>query len=143
MVWHIAWAGRVPAASHAVSVLEPRSPPREGLAHGQPLQLCATPQEPASRAHVASPSDGPRSDRPCLELSGVYLAACAYRSRPQQADGRTDCTSADPSSSRPAPGKGTSIYAPKDARRARKRGGPSAESCLRCPLMFSRTTRYI
>ena len=40
LVWHLAWAGRAPAAPHPVSVLEPRPPPREGLAHGQPLQLC-------------------------------------------------------------------------------------------------------
>src|SRR5438045_1507437 len=68
LVWHLAWAGRAPAASHAVSVLEPRAPPREGLAHGQPLQLCDAAQEPASRSHIAYPSDGPRADRPCLEL---------------------------------------------------------------------------
>src|SRR5205823_14982880 len=60
LVWHLAWAGRAPAASHSVSVPEPRSPPREGLAHGQPLQLCDAAQEPASRSHIAYPSDGPR-----------------------------------------------------------------------------------
>src|SRR5262249_38722592 len=140
MVWHLAGAGGAPAASHAVSVLEPRSPPREGLAHGQPLQLCDAAQEPASRAHLAYPSDGPRSDRPCLELWGAYLAAGAYRSSPQQAAGRTDDTFADSSSSGPIPGKNPSTYSRRDARRARTRGGPSAESCVRCPLLFSRTT---
>jgi hypothetical protein len=40
VVWHTAGAGGAPAASHSVSVLEPRSPPGESLAHGQPLQLC-------------------------------------------------------------------------------------------------------
>ena len=37
LVCHLAWAGRAPAAPHSVSVLEPPAPPREGLAHGQPL----------------------------------------------------------------------------------------------------------
>jgi hypothetical protein len=40
LVWHLAWAGRAPAAPHPVSILEPHAPPREGLACGQPLQLC-------------------------------------------------------------------------------------------------------
>src|SRR5205823_20600 len=141
LVWHLAWAGRAPAASHSVSVLEPRSPPREGLAHGQPLQLCDAAQEPASRSHIAYPSDGPRADRPCLELWRVYLAAGAHRSSPQQADGRTGHMFADSSSSGPIFGKNPSTYSRRDARRARKRGGPSAESCVRCLLLFSRTTR--
>src|SRR5205085_865403 len=136
----LAWAGRAPAASHAVSVLEPRSPPREGLAHGQPLQLCDAAQEPTSRSHIAYPSDGPRADRPCLELWRVYLAAGAHRSSPQQADGRTGHMFADSSSSGPIFGKNPSTYSRRDARRARKRGGPSAESCVRCLLLFSRTT---
>src|SRR5207253_6217083 len=40
LVWHLAWAGRSPAAPYPVSVLEPRAPPGEDLARGQPLQLC-------------------------------------------------------------------------------------------------------
>src|SRR6476619_1567057 len=40
VVWHLAWAGRAPAAAHAVSVLEPRSSSGQGLAPRQPLQLC-------------------------------------------------------------------------------------------------------
>ena len=116
---------------------------RAGLAQGQPLQRCDAAQEPASRAHVASPSDGLRSDRPCVELWGVSLAACAYRANPQQANGRTAGTSAAPSASGSTHGKATSTYARRDARRARKRGGPSAESCVRCPLLFSRTTEFL
>src|SRR5437764_10067069 len=48
---------------------------------------------------------------------------------------------ADSSSSGPIFGKNPSTYSRRDARRARKRGGPSAESCVRCLLLFSRTTR--
>src|SRR5215510_937819 len=40
LVWHLAWARRPPAAPHPLSVLEPHAPPGEGLARGQPLQLC-------------------------------------------------------------------------------------------------------
>ena len=40
VVWHLAWAGCAPAAPHPVSVLEPHAPPGEGLARGQPVQLC-------------------------------------------------------------------------------------------------------
>src|SRR5438105_15111696 len=47
---------------------------------------------------------------------------------------------ADSSSSGPIFGKNPSTYSRRDARRARKRGGPSAESCVRCLLLFSRTT---
>src|SRR5262245_53591331 len=56
---------------YGVSVVESPPPPGEGLAPGQPLQLCDAAQEPAARSHPAYPSDGDRSDRPCLELSGV------------------------------------------------------------------------
>src|SRR5437764_8901709 len=48
---------------------------------------------------------------------------------------------ADSSSSGPIFGKNPSTYSRRDARRARKRGGPSAESCVRCLLLFSRTTK--
>src|SRR4029450_1395836 len=40
LVWHLAWAGCATAAPHSVSVLEPHAPPGEGLARGQPVQLC-------------------------------------------------------------------------------------------------------
>src|SRR5205085_5222058 len=49
---------------------------------------------------------------------------------------------ADSSSSGPIFGKNPSTYSRRDARRARKRGGPSAESCVRCLLLFSRTTLF-
>src|SRR5437764_6257264 len=49
---------------------------------------------------------------------------------------------ADSSSSGPIFGKNPSTYSRRDARRARKRGGPSAESCVRCLLLFSRTTKF-
>ena len=87
----------------------------------------------------AYPSDGHRADRPCLELSGVYLAAGAYRSSPHQADGRTDCTAADPGSPGPASWQDTSTTSWRGDRRARKRDSPSAESRVRCSLLFSRT----
>ena len=132
-----------PAAPHSVSVLEPPTPPREGLAHGQPLQLCDAAQEPASRSHVAYPSDGPRSDRPCLELWGVWLAASAYRSRPHHADGRTACTAADPGSPGPTSWQDPSTTSCRGARSVRKRDSPSAESRVRCSLLFSRTTEYL
>jgi hypothetical protein len=38
--WHLAWAGRAPAAPYPVSVLASRTPPREGLARGEPRHLC-------------------------------------------------------------------------------------------------------
>src|SRR5262249_44498000 len=79
-------------------------------------------------------------DRPCLELSGVYLAAGAYSPCPHPTDGRTDCTSADPSAPGPAQEQDTNTSC-GDYRRERKRGSLSAESCLRCPLLFSRTTK--
>src|SRR5262249_33825353 len=101
LVWHLAWAGGALAAPHPVSVLEPHASPGEGLARGQPVQLCDAPQEPAPRSHAAYASDGHRAGRPCLELSRVYLAAGAYRSCPHPADGRTDCPAADPSSPGP------------------------------------------
>src|SRR5215510_10347628 len=75
-----------------------------------------------------------------MELSGVYLAASAHRSRPHQADGRTDCTSADPSAPGPTYWKDTSTYAYRDSSRERARGSPATESCVRYPLLFSRTT---
>src|SRR5213078_3450264 len=50
---------------------------------------------------------------------------------------------ADSSSSGPIFGKNPSTYSRRDARRARKRGGPSAESCVRCLLLFSRTTAAV
>src|SRR5215467_8516236 len=87
MVWDAAGARRTPAAPHPVSVVEPLAPPGEDLAPRQPLQLCDAPQEPAPRAHPAYPGDGHRADRPCLELSGVCLAASAYRPSPHQAEG--------------------------------------------------------
>src|SRR5215510_8112620 len=77
-----------------------------------------------------------------MELSGVYLAASAHRSRPHQADGRTDCTSADPSAPGPTYWKDTSTYAYRDSSRERARGSPATESCVRYPLLFSRTTRF-
>src|SRR5205823_3298945 len=55
---------------------------------------------------------------------------------------RTGHMFADSSSSGPIFGKNPSTYSRRDARRARKRGGPSAESCVRCLLLFSRTTDY-
>src|SRR5947208_7758861 len=85
-------------------------------------------------------SHGHRADRPCLELSGVCLAASAYRSCPDQAEGRTDCTAAEPRSPGSPSWQETSTYACRDASRERKRGSPSAESCARDPLLFSRTT---
>src|SRR5262249_39084631 len=97
VVWDAAGAGSALASSYPVSILEPRAPPREGLAPGQPRQLCDAAQEPAPRSYTAHPGDGYRSDRACLELSGVYLAADASRPSPYQADRRTPCTSADPS----------------------------------------------
>src|SRR5206468_3552384 len=96
----------------------------------------------APRAHPTHPSPGHRSDRPYMELSGVYLAASAHRSSPHQADGRTDCTSADPSAPGPTYWKDTSTYAYRDASRERARGSPATESCVRYPLLFSRTTVY-
>src|SRR5262247_81801 len=66
VVWHLAWAGRTPAAAHAVSVLEPGSPSGQGLAPRQPLQLCDAAQESATRAHGAHPGHGHRTDGPCL-----------------------------------------------------------------------------
>src|SRR6266478_4015539 len=87
MVWHVAWSGRPPAASHPLSVLEPSPPPGTTLAYGQPLQLRDAAQEPATRPHATHAGDGDRPNRPCVELSGVYLAACAYRSGPGATDG--------------------------------------------------------
>lgn len=40
LVWHAAGAGGPLATPHPVSVLEPHAPPGEGLARGQPVQLC-------------------------------------------------------------------------------------------------------
>src|SRR4029453_9090861 len=143
LVWHLAGAGRTPATPHPVSVLEPRSPPGEGLAHGQPLQFCDAAQEPAPRAHAAHPSDGHRADRPCVELGGICLAASTYSSRPHPADGQTDCTSTHPSSPGPSSWKDTSTYAYRDASRERTSSSPSTESCVRDPLLFSRTTKTL
>src|SRR4030095_13339653 len=137
LVWDTAGAGRTPAAPHPVSVLEASPSPGPGLADGQPLQLCDAAQEPASRSHPAYASDGHRVDQPCLELSGGYLASGAYRSSPHAADGRTDGSSADPRSPGPIRRKDTSTSCWQDKQ---KRGSSSAESGVRCLLLFSRTT---
>jgi hypothetical protein len=123
-----------PAAPHPVSGLEPNSSPGKSLAHGQPLHLGDAPQEPAPRAHAAHPSDGPKSDRPWLELSGVHLASGAYRSSSHQADGRTDGTATDSSS----PGATWEQNTCADS--CRERGSSSATSCVRDQLLFSKTT---
>jgi len=46
------------------------------------------------------------AERPCLELLGVYLAACAYSSWPYQVDGRTDGTAPDSASPGPDQARG-------------------------------------
>src|SRR4030095_10118245 len=117
LVWHAAGAGRTPAAPPPGSVLEPCAPPGEGLAHGQPLQLCDAAQEPAPRSPPAHPGDGHRVDRPCLELLGICLAAGAYRPSPHQADERTDGTFADPGSPGPTCGQDTSTSCWRDERK--------------------------
>ena len=68
---------------------------------------------------------------------GVYLASGAYRPSHHEADGRTDGSSADPGSPGPTRGKDTSTSCGKDNQ---KRSSSSAESGVRCPLLFSRTT---
>src|SRR5678815_1204035 len=72
-----------------------------------------------------------------MELSGVYLAASASRPNPHPAARRTDCTAADPGSAGSTAWKDTCTPCCRDER---KRGSPSAKSCVRCPLLFSRTT---
>src|SRR5215211_7714785 len=138
MVWHAAGTGRPPAAPHPLSVLEPSPPPGTTLADGQPLQLRDAAQEPATRPHATHAGDGYRPDRPYVELSGVYLAAGAYRSGPEATDGSPYHPSADPgtasTSQRQNPDE---VFAGRGAR-GQARG--HSEGCLRCSLLFSRTT---
>jgi hypothetical protein len=101
------------------------------------LKFLHSAQEPVSRSPLAHAGDGHRVDRSCLELSGVYLASGAYRPSHHEADGRTDGSSADPGSPGPTRGKDTSTSYGKDNQ---KRSSSSAESGVRCPLLFSRTT---
>src|SRR5207244_13097800 len=83
-------------AAHPVSVLAPRAPPGPALAAGEPLQRRDAPYKSAPRPHATPPSEGPRTDRPWLELSGVELAARTYRCGPPTTEGGPYHPSADP-----------------------------------------------
>src|SRR3954454_402763 len=69
VVWDTPRLGGPATAPHPVPIVEPLPPPGEGLAHGQPLQLCDAAQEPAPRPYIAHTSDGHWPNRPCVELS--------------------------------------------------------------------------
>src|SRR5215510_12363378 len=73
----------------------------ESATLGQRCQLCAGAQEPTPQWPAAYPSAGDSSDRPYMELAGVYLAASPYRSRLTKHIGQLDCMAADPSPPRP------------------------------------------
>ena len=69
--WYPARVSRPPTASPPVFVLEPSSPPRTGMAGGQPLQFRAAAQKPTARPQAAHTCYGHRSDRARLERAGV------------------------------------------------------------------------
>jgi hypothetical protein len=99
-------------------------------------------EEPAPRAYTTSPSPGQRSDRPYEELWCVCVAPSIPRACLHQADGRTDCPAAAPGSPGPTSGQDTSTDADQDSNSERKRGNRCAESGVRDPLFFSRTTVF-